>query len=192
MDGWRARLIKSLASVEAFLDFGEDDEISEDALFSARDRAAGVLNEMERQLQQDGNPEALRTGVSVALVGPPNAGKSTLLNVLARRPAALVSPTPGTTRDVIEVRLDLGGVLSVVSDTAGMRLASGDAIEEEGMQRAANAWRSALVRVLVLDVRTAEEDVVSTRALLQDPAVPGETTRGASEAGALVVLNKCP
>jgi ATPase subunit of ABC transporter with duplicated ATPase domains len=67
-----------------------------------RDRAAGVLGEMEAELAQDGSAEALRSGVSVALVGAPNAGKSTLLNLLARRPAALVSPTPGTTRDVIE------------------------------------------------------------------------------------------
>ena len=82
-----------------------------------------------------GRGEALREGLRLAIIGPPNAGKSSLINALARRDVAIVSETPGTTRDVIEVRLDLGGYPVQVADTAGLRETS-DAIEAEGVRRA--------------------------------------------------------
>ncbi len=89
---------------------------------------------------------------SVVILGPPNAGKSSLLNKLARRPAAIVSPIPGTTRDLIEVSLDLGGLPVVLCDTAGLRGVTGDAIEVEGMTRAMDRAATAHLRLCVLDV----------------------------------------
>ena len=98
----------------------------------------------------DRRGERLREGLSIAIIGPPNAGKSSLLNLLARREAAIVSEIAGTTRDVIEVHIDLGGWPVVLADTAGLRL-SGDAIEQEGVRRARARAASADLRVLVLD-----------------------------------------
>src|SRR4029077_8454641 len=92
----------------------------------------------------------LREGLHIAIIGPPNAGKPSLLNLLARRDAAIVSETAGTTRDVIEVHLDLGGWPVVLADTAGLR-ESGDAIEQEGVRRARARAASADLRLLVLD-----------------------------------------
>ena len=99
---------------------------------------------------EDRRGERLREGVHIAIIGPPNAGKSSLLNLLARRDAAIVSETAGTTRDVIEVHLDLGGWPVVLADTAGLR-DSGDAIEQEGVRRARARAAGADLRVLVLD-----------------------------------------
>ncbi len=99
---------------------------------------------------KDRRGERLRDGLSIAIIGPPNAGKSSLLNLLARREAAIVSETAGTTRDVIEVHLDLGGWPVVLADTAGLR-ESGDAIEQEGVRRARARAAAADLRVLVLD-----------------------------------------
>src|SRR5262249_50733960 len=94
--------------------------------------------------------ERLREGFSVAILGPPNAGKSSLLNVLARRDAAIVSSTAGTTRDVIEVHLDLGGYPVTLADTAGLR-DSADAIESEGIRRALRRAEQADIKLLVFD-----------------------------------------
>jgi tRNA modification GTPase len=99
---------------------------------------------------EDRRGERLREGLNIAIIGPPNAGKSSLLNLLARRDAAIVADTAGTTRDVIEVHLDLGGWPVVLADTAGLR-ESGDAIEQEGVRRALARAEAADLRLLVLD-----------------------------------------
>ncbi|MGB1591487.1 MAG: tRNA modification GTPase, partial [Promethearchaeia archaeon] len=131
-DRWRGELVKSLAHVEAFIDFGEDDEIDNVAVGGARERGARVLAEMSALELSDRCGEVLRSGVPVVLTGPPNAGKSSLLNVLARRQAAIVSPVAGTTRDVVEVRLNLEGTPVILRDTAGLRVAAENPIEAEG------------------------------------------------------------
>ena len=97
--------------------------------------ASEITKEIQRHIEDSGRGEALREGVRLAIVGPPNAGKSSLINAFARRDIAIVSETPGTTRDVIGVRLDLGGYPVQVSDTAGLRDTK-DAIEAEGVRRA--------------------------------------------------------
>ncbi len=146
-EGWRQRLIAAMALTEAALDFADED------------LPAGVDERVSRELlllRTDissffgvhGRGERLRDGVRVAILGPPNAGKSSLLNVLARREAAIVSTVAGTTRDVIEVHLDLGGTPAILADTAGLRLAA-DALEAEGVRRA-TAWaRGADLKILV-------------------------------------------
>lgn len=132
---WRTRLIDLLAGVEAALDFSDEGDVDDVALDAALTEAVRVLrNEVARVLADDRRGERLRDGFTVVLAGPPNAGKSTLLNALSRRDAAIVSATPGTTRDVIEVRCDLGGLPVTLVDTAGLRDAS-DPIEAEGIRR---------------------------------------------------------
>src|SRR5690606_9569048 len=112
-------------------------------------RVLAVRDGIAAHLADNRRGEILRDGFSIAIVGPPNAGKSSLLNTLAQRDAAIVSETAGTTRDVIEVRLDLGGYAVVLADTAGLRAGS-DAIEAEGIRRArARAEAADLVLVLL-------------------------------------------
>jgi tRNA modification GTPase len=163
---WREELIKCLAHVEAHIDFGEDDEVDSAAVDAARARAAEVLAEIRAQAAADGHSELVRSGVEVVLTGPPNAGKSSLLNVLSKRDAAIVSPEAGTTRDVVEVRLNLGGVPVILKDTAGLRSAATDPIEVEGISRALRAYNQALVRVVVLDIKAAVQQLPEVRALL--------------------------
>ena len=134
-DAWRQRLIEILALVEAGIDFSDEADVPENLLRPALHAAQQLRDEIAALQADGGRGERLRDGLVVAIAGPPNAGKSTLLNRLARREAAIVSPYPGTTRDVIEVHLDLGGYPVTVLDTAGIR-ASGDPVEQEGVRRA--------------------------------------------------------
>ena len=158
-DGWRTRLIEQAAWIEAAIDFS-DEELPEDLLARAGAALQAVRSEIRRHLDDGGRGEIVRDGLHVALIGPPNAGKSSLLNALAGRDVAIVSETPGTTRDVIEVRLDLGGFVVSVADTAGLRQ-SGDLIEKEGVRRALAQAKSADLVVLVLDSVTGEQSALS-------------------------------
>ncbi len=141
-DGWRTRLIEIAALVEAAIDFSDEGDVSASAFNEARKRAETLQKEIAAHLDDGHRGEILREGFRVALLGPPNAGKSSLLNALARREAAIVSAEAGTTRDVIEVRLDLAGLAVIVSDTAGIREASSD-VEREGIRRSLAAARDA-------------------------------------------------
>jgi tRNA modification GTPase len=139
---WRDRLVDALAACEAALDFADEDDVPGDVTSGVAERVASVGREVEAALAAAARGERLREGFQIVIAGPPNAGKSTLLNALARREAAIVSPVPGTTRDVIEVRCDLGGLPVTFIDTAGLR-ASDDPVEREGMARARERMRSA-------------------------------------------------
>jgi tRNA modification GTPase len=146
-ESWRQRLVEALAFVEAGIDFSEEDGVPGDLLARALDLIRPLAEEIEAAGANRG--ERLREGLRVAITGPPNAGKSTLFNRLARREAAIVSPFPGTTRDVLEVHLDLGGYPVTVLDTAGIRDTE-DPIEREGVRRAsAQAENADLVLWLV-------------------------------------------
>jgi tRNA modification GTPase len=146
-EGWRSALIVALGRAEAAIDFS-DDGVGEAEFAAARARAADIIAAIATHLNDDGRGEAMREGLRLAIIGPPNAGKSSLINALAQREAAIVSEIPGTTRDVIELRLNLGGYLVHVADTAGLR-ETGDAIEAEGVRRAlAQARGSELVLLL--------------------------------------------
>ncbi len=133
-DGWRSELIEVAGLVEAAIDFSDEGDVATRAVEMAREKAKGLRDRLARHLDDGHRGEILRDGFRVALLGPPNAGKSSLLNALARREAAIVSEEAGTTRDVIEVRLDLGGYPVIVSDTAGIRETSG-LVEREGIRR---------------------------------------------------------
>ena len=151
---WRQRLIGALALVEARIDFSDEADVPEGLISPARHAARELLEEIEKTLRDEHRGERLREGLIVAIAGPPNAGKSSLLNRLARREAAIVSPHAGTTRDVIEVHLDLGGYPVTLLDTAGIR-DSDDPVEQEGVRR---AQARADAADLVLWVVDASED----------------------------------
>ncbi|MGA7971476.1 MAG: tRNA uridine-5-carboxymethylaminomethyl(34) synthesis GTPase MnmE, partial [Pseudolabrys sp.] len=132
---WRRKLIQALALIEARIDFSDEADVPEELVGPALAIARELGGEIEAGLADDGRGERLREGLVVAIAGPPNAGKSTLLNRIAQREAAIVSPYAGTTRDVIEVHLDLNGWPVTLLDTAGMR-ETGDPVEMEGVRRA--------------------------------------------------------
>ena len=155
-DDWRRRLTEALALVEAQIDFADEADVPDDLVNPARALAGSLGAEIRGVLADDRRGERLREGLVVAIAGPPNAGKSTLLNWIARRQAAIVSPYPGTTRDVIEVHLDLDGYPVTLLDTAGIRV-SDDPIEQEGVRRAQERAAAADLVLWVVDVREAEE-----------------------------------
>jgi tRNA modification GTPase len=148
---WREKLIEALALVEAGIDFSDEGDVPKELVPKAIEIVRKVETEIAEALAGAGRGERLREGLWVAIAGPPNAGKSTLLNRLARREAAIVSPHAGTTRDVIEVHLDLQGYPVNLLDTAGFNEAAQDLIEREGMRRAQDVMRRADLVLWVTD-----------------------------------------
>jgi len=175
---WRERLVKSLAHLEAVIDF-PDEDLPEETAAALWGDVDALEKDIAAHLADGGRGERLRDGVHVAIVGPPNAGKSSLLNLLAKRDAAIVSDTAGTTRDVIEVHLDLDGYPVLVADTAGLR-ETVDAIETEGVKRATQRAEDADLVIAVFDGAVYPERDAVTRDVI---------TAAESEA-VLVAVNK--
>jgi tRNA modification GTPase len=175
-EGWRQRLIEALALVEAGIDFSDEADVPQDLMARSLELIQPLADEIARA--GVGQGERLREGLRVAIAGPPNAGKSTLFNRLARRDAAIVSPFPGTTRDVLEVHLDLGGYPVTVLDTAGIREAD-DPVEREGVRRASEQAAAADLVVWVVDATAREQE----RSACRSPQV----SRGART---WIVVNK--
>ncbi|KAK9506562.1 hypothetical protein O3M35_008469 [Rhynocoris fuscipes] len=148
---WKNILIKCLSDIEAFIDFSEDQDIGNDVLEKAKQTVLELKNKMKKHVQDGKRGERLRNGVNMAILGVPNVGKSSLLNKICRRPAAIVSPLAGTTRDLIRIDLDLGGYPVVLIDTAGIRTDTKDLVEVEGVNRAMKAASDADLILLVLD-----------------------------------------
>ncbi len=171
-EAWRHRLMTRLAHVEGAIDF-PDEDLPETILDNVKSDMLGLKEEIIQHLDDSAIGERLRTGIEVAIVGPPNAGKSSLLNALAGRDAAIVSEVAGTTRDVVEVRMDLAGLPVTLSDTAGLRDVSED-IEAEGIRRARERLAGADIRVIVFDA--------------EDPPVEGGEAFATSDS--IAVLNK--
>lgn len=178
--GWRERLLHALALIEAEIDFAPDEDVPDSMLAQIGPGLERLSAELAAHLADGGRGERLRAGVTVAVIGPPNVGKSTLVNLLARRDVAIVTPLPGTTRDVIEVQLDLGGVPVTLLDTAGLR-ETADPIEAEGIARARARAAQADLRLYVVEAGAAPEHlpeaddftlVVQNKADLA-PATPG-------------------
>jgi tRNA modification GTPase len=171
---WREALIGACAHVEAEIDF-PDEDLPPTVGDQVRPVMTELLAEITAHLADRHRGERLRDGLYIAILGPPNTGKSSLLNRLARRDAAIVATAAGTTRDVIEVRLDLGGYPVVLADTAGLREAT-DEIEGEGVRRALRRAEAADLRLLVLDASQGAPLDAATAAVVDE--------------GCLVLVNK--
>ena len=174
-ESWRSQLIQALALVEARIDFSDEADVPQDLVSPALHIARTLADEIASALADGGRGERLRDGLVVAIAGPPNAGKSTLLNRIAMREAAIVSPYAGTTRDVIEVHLDLGGLPVTLLDTAGIR-ETDDPVEREGVIRAR--------------ARAASADLVLWVVDASDPARPGDAEVGPSAPPTWLIRNK--
>ncbi len=162
---WRARIIEASALIEAGIDFSDEGDVPAELIAPALERVKSLLGEIEETLAGQGRSERLRDGLTVAIAGPPNVGKSTLINLLARREVAIVSPHAGTTRDVIEVQLDLDGYPVTLIDTAGIRDTE-DPIEQEGVRRARSRAAEADLVLWVTDAQheRGEKEVEATSA----------------------------
>lgn len=168
-DGWRDRLVTALAHWEAAIDFS-DEELPDDLEAATVAAVTGLRAEIDAQLTDGGAGERLRDGLHLAIIGPPNAGKSSLLNLLAARDVAIVSDQAGTTRDVLEVHLDLGGYPVIAADTAGLR-DSAESVEREGVRRAAARADSADLRLAVFDAADWPSGLDGFAAYLDDRTV---------------------
>mgnify|MGYP006274198363 CR=1 FL=1 len=170
-DRWRTRLVESAAYLEATIDFADEDLPEDDIFEQVRPGIENIQNEIAEHLSDNRQGERLRDGIRIAVVGAPNAGKSSLVNALSRREACITSDIEGTTRDVIEVYLNLGGFPVIISDTAGLRpsqLGTGaqHTIESEGIRRAIEAAQKADFKILVFDSTSLPDLHPDTLALL--------------------------
>lgn len=172
---WREELVGAMALVESALDFSDEGDVGQEVVGEAETRVRGIVRTITAELADGRQGERLRDGFRVVLAGPPNAGKSSLLNAMARREAAIVSEEAGTTRDVIEVHLDLGGYPVQLLDTAGIRQAQG-AVEEEGIRRTIAS--------------AADADLVIWLVDATDPALSVPDALSDLDADILRVLNK--
>lgn len=153
-EGWRDRLLRARALIEAELDFPEEEDIPGSVAGEAWTEASRLRDEILAHLDDNRRGERLREGAEIVLLGPPNAGKSSLINALARRDVAIVTAEPGTTRDLIEVHLDIAGYPATIVDTAGIRAAAG-VVETEGVRRAEARARGADLVLWLNDVTEA-------------------------------------
>ena len=151
---WREGLIKILADVETKIDF-PDEDISAKISEAIKSESEKIKNQIKKTLDDDSVGEIIREGFKIAIIGPPNVGKSSLLNYLSKREAAIVSEKAGTTRDVIEIHLDLGGFPVIISDTAGIR-DSGDEIESRGVKLAIRSAEEADLNIILLDPKNLD------------------------------------
>lgn len=171
---WADRLSKLLAHQEAEIEF-PDEDMPDGIDDAVRGQIEGLMQEISAHLDDNRRGERLRTGMQIAIIGAPNAGKSSLLNWLAQRDAAIVSDTAGTTRDIVEVSLNLGGYPVVLCDTAGLRNSTKDHIEQEGIRRAINLAGEADLKIAMFDASEKHDQATLDQI--------GDNT--------LVVINKC-
>ena len=165
-EDWRGQLIATLAHWEAALDFSEE-ELPTDIEAKVQSTVISLVDDISKNLNDNSAGELLRDGLQIAIIGPPNAGKSSLLNALAKRDVAIVSALAGTTRDVLEVHLDLNGYPVILADTAGVR-DGGQAIEREGIRRALQQAAEADLKLAVFDVADWPEAYEAFSDLLND------------------------
>jgi len=189
VDGWREKLIRAAALLEVTIDFADED-VPVDVSPEVRDLLNDVNGDLLKEIAGTHTAERIRTGFEVAIIGRPNAGKSTLLNALAGRDAAITSSIAGTTRDVIEVRMDIGGLPVTLLDTAGLREGAGE-VETMGIDRALTRAAAADLRVFLVEknealpVEALPDDIrlLPKADLRDDPkgAISGTTGQGVSD-----------
>ncbi|WP_417320848.1 tRNA uridine-5-carboxymethylaminomethyl(34) synthesis GTPase MnmE [Emcibacter sp.] len=174
-EGWRKEIISAMAYMEADIDFA-DEEIPEDVTERVRPIVSALHVKISEHLQDGHRGERIRDGLQVVILGEPNVGKSSLMNFLSRRDVAIVSDIEGTTRDVLEVHLDIRGFPVTIVDTAGLR-ESGDVIEAEGIRRAKTRAEDSDIRIVMIEAGQWPQ--------------PGETVASLINEDSLVLLNKC-
>jgi tRNA modification GTPase len=190
-EGWRNRLLAIMAPLEADIDFPDEDDIPAAIAARAGPEIDALIADLKQRQKSFEGAKAIREGVKVAIIGAPNAGKSSLLNRLAGSDRAIVSETPGTTRDVIETRLDLGGMLVSLFDTAGLREETPDPIEKEGMRRARLTASDANIRILIIDAAAGNFRAGSVSRETDIPLFAAkDPAYGLLCAGDYVILNK--
>ena len=171
-DGWRQSMISIAAELAALIDFADED-LPEDVAQKMADQLQALIGDLELALTKGQQGMIRRDGIKIALVGKPNAGKSTLLNHLIGDDRAIVSPEAGTTRDLVEVAMDINGVFVTFTDTAGLRQ-DADLVESEGVRRAIKAAKEAQLVLLLVDAN--DHDPFATyQALLAEIDVPTDT-----------------
>ena len=163
-EAWREQLLLIRADIEASVDFADEEGVAEAAAPAIDRRIAALLSEMDESLRRSTASEVIRDGVRVVLAGHPNTGKSSLLNALSQREAAIVSAIPGTTRDTIEVTMDIGGIPVILTDTAGLRTRATDLVEEEGIRRTRKHMAGADILVWVWSTDVPGSEGVETDA----------------------------
>ena len=184
-DAWRAEVISMAARLTAVVDFGEDERIDDDVVPGVVADLRRVAEEIRVLVQHADRGDVARDGLRLAIVGPTNGGKSTMMNFLTRRAVALVSDVPGTTRDSIESLLDMDGYPVRLTDTAGIRSQTDDALERAGMDLARRHRQDAQVTLVVVDAH----DAAAAAEYLADSA--GEAIDEAVAARTILVVNKC-
>lgn len=188
-ENWREEVLLTLANIEAYIDF-PDEEIPENVVGRIEETVAGLIASISHHLNDNKRGERLRAGLSVAIIGAPNAGKSSLVNLLAQRDVAIVSAHAGTTRDIIEVHLDLGGYPVIIADTAGIREGAGE-IEAEGIKRAIARAEDADLRIVVVDASEVGEGLWAKRKGKEDGAIfPLPLALGPEDKNTIIVFNK--
>lgn len=150
-DGWRKRLIRSAAHLEAYIDFAEDENIEDDVVVQLTSELKKILAEIKEHLNDQRKGEILRDGVLTAIVGAPNVGKSSFLNLICQRDISIVTDKAGTTRDIIESTYNIGGYPVRFADTAGLRQFTEDKIEEQGIMRTKQCMEQADLVLIMLD-----------------------------------------
>jgi len=165
-NSWREKLLKVLSHVEAKIDFPEED-LPKNIIKQIQKTSNNVLNEIKKTLNDQKVGERIREGFKIAIVGPPNSGKSSLLNYLSKRDVAIVSEIAGTTRDVIETHLNLDGYPVIVSDTAGIR-SSKNEIEKKGIKIALNRAEDADLRLIIVSSKNVDFTSVLKKLLTQN------------------------
>lgn len=150
-DSWRKVLSESVASIEAYIDFGEEDNIESDVVQRAHDALKQLMRDLKGHLTDGRRGEILRNGIRTVIIGEPNVGKSSLLNYLVQRNAAIVTPIAGTTRDVIELSANISGYPVLIADTAGITDSTDDIVEVEGIRRARSYAENADFVIVMMD-----------------------------------------
>lgn len=153
---WSTNLLKCVAHLEAHIDFSEDEHLDDNIVENILVNTKSILEEIEGHLNDRRRGEIVRNGLKVVIIGQPNVGKSSLLNMIIQRPASIVSPIAGTTRDIVETAFDVGGYPVLISDTAGL-CETNDIIEQEGVNRAKHKLESADYIIMMADVSKTRE-----------------------------------
>jgi tRNA modification GTPase len=169
-NNWRQELISLISLLEAYIDF-PDEDIPEKTLQQVNDNINKLVKDIKNHLDDNNRGERLRNGLKLAIIGEPNVGKSSLLNFLMKRELAIVSDIAGTTRDVIEGHLDIGGYPIILQDTAGIRDKTKDIIEQKGIEKAKNVYQNSDIKIILYDATKINGKNISFKEIIDENTI---------------------